>query len=184
MWFTETPWPPILICSVLAVMAFAAWYATQRKIHLVGIAGLALIGAVVYFVEASIVTEAERVEAAVIALVEAYQRRDLDASLEHVSPNYVLLRGAIATTMAAYEVSDDLRLTDLRVRFTAEETKAISHFRANATVSGPMVTGQTRRPTRWELTWQLEADEWKVIKARSLDPLTGKEDRLLASLLR
>jgi ketosteroid isomerase-like protein len=184
MWFTETPWPPIFICSVIAVILFAAWYATQRGIHLVGIAGLVLIGVVIYFVEASIVTKAERVEAAVIALAEAYQQGNLDASLEHISPDYVLLRGAVETTMAAYEVSDDLRLTDLSVRFTADDTKAISHFRANATISGPGVAGQTRRPTRWELIWQLEANTWKVIKARSLDPLTGEENPLLASLLR
>ena len=76
MWFTETPWPPFCICSVIAAVFFAQWYVHRRPRQLqLSIAFLAL-GGVVILVERLIVTESERVENNVYALARAFEAGD------------------------------------------------------------------------------------------------------------
>jgi hypothetical protein len=174
MWFTETPWPPILIGSVLAVLLVAAWQATGRASHLIGVAALAVLSGGVYLAERWIVTPAEEIEAAVYGLATSFQQRNLEACLDHISASAPLDRGLVAGAMNLVEVEDDLRITDLSVDMKAENSRGISHFRANATVSVKGFGNQGRQPTRWLLTWQREAGRWRVIRIQRLNTITGE----------
>jgi hypothetical protein len=172
MWFTETPWPPILICTVAIVCLVAMWQSNQRKGTLLAAGGLLIATVAIYFVERAIVTESEQLEAAVIELTDAFQRNDEQTTLSFFSKSAVEERLAVKAAMKLVDVGKDLRITDDHVRFMAGKTRAISHFRANATIK---LAGRDfgKQPTRWELTWQREAEEWKIIRVQRLNPING-----------
>jgi hypothetical protein len=179
MWFTETPWPPILICSVFAVCLVAMWQANRRTGTVLA-AGLLVIASVaIYFVEQAIVTESEQLEAAVIDLTDAFRRNDQKTMLSFFSKSAIAEQLAVIGAMKLVDVGKDLRVTDDYVQFKAENSRAILHFRANATIK---LSGRDfgKQPSRWELTWQREADDWKIIRVQRLNPINGKPMGTLA----
>lgn len=182
MWFTDTPWPPILICSVLGVLLVAAWYPNRRGIYLLGVVGLIFLSGAIYAVEQHIVTEAERIEKSVLDVTRAFERADLEKTLSFFARTDTQDRKDVTAAMLLVEVEEDLRITDLQVKMMENNSRAVSHFRANATIR---VLGQVHRgrhPSRWELTWQKEAEDWKIVSVRRLNIVTGEEMRTLAQV--
>ena len=77
---------PIAICSVIAAILFIQYYLRRQSKYLVGM-GIALIMLVVsYLVEISIVTPRERVEADLYALADAFQHKEVDATMAISAP--------------------------------------------------------------------------------------------------
>lgn len=174
MWLTETPWPPILITLVAAVLLFAAWFSTRRGMFLVGAGLLVILCGAIYIVEQRIITEAERVEQLVLDLTSAFQQKREEQVLEMFSPTASELRATVKTAMNLVTVHEDLRITDLSVQMKAQDSRAISHFRANATISIGSHGGLGHHPSRWEITWQREADQWRIIRVERLNPVSGE----------
>ncbi|MBW3543662.1 MAG: nuclear transport factor 2 family protein [Planctomycetes bacterium] len=174
MWFTETPWPPLFICLGLAALFWAAWFSTRRGLWLIVSGGLVAAAAGVYFVEALIVTEAERVEAAVLAIASAYQRGDLEETLSYVAEDAADIRSLIESSLRFYEVKDDLRITDLSVTMGAEGEQALAHFRANATIVSRADNYRGSHPSRWHVTWRREDGRWKVVAVQPLHVVSGE----------
>ena len=173
MWFTETAWPPIIVCLVVAAIAGGVW-STHRKGWLLGLTGLMLaLCPILWLVERQIVTPAEQVEAAIFELAAAVRDGDADRAVSFLSPQVPLLHASVRSAMAMADIDDDLRITDLNVRMTSAETRAISHFRANATIRARTMPHESRYPTRWELTWQRQDGAWKVVAIERLDPIKG-----------
>src|SRR5436190_21765029 len=85
IWFTETPWPPIIILAIIAIACLAVWTSQKRAAWL--LAGLLTVAAAVgvFVIERSIVTEAERVEQSVHDLAAAFQRKDRDSTASFFS---------------------------------------------------------------------------------------------------
>ncbi|RPI74071.1 MAG: hypothetical protein EHM42_15760 [Planctomycetaceae bacterium] len=169
MWFTENPWPPVLICCVLAAAALATWVSQrQMKWLYVGLGGL-LLAVGLWQLERKIVTDRERVEQLVVDLVKEFQNKDREAVLAHFSPQALLWREMVSRAFDLVEIKD-VRVTDLAVRMTAQNSEALSHFRANGTV---VFAGAASgyQPSRWQLTWRRESGEWKVIDVVRLNPL-------------
>lgn len=174
MWFTEDPWPPMLILGLLGLVGLGSWLSSRRVLHL----GLAIVAVVmaagVYGLEQVIVTPAEEVELLVAQLCDQFQRKD-PQTLTHFSaqaPELVLM---CRTAMAMVDVDNDLRLTDFQTKVTNAGSRAVCHFRANATLN---VTGYGkvgRQPARFELTWIKEGDAWKISKVRRLHPIKDEE---------
>ena len=178
MWFTETPWPPILICLGLAGLCAAAWHSTRRGIALAGVVGLLGLCAVIFVAERLIITEIERVEAAVVDLAAAYEQRNLDRTLSFVSAEATGLRDLVRSSMEAYDVRD-LRITDLSATTSGDDT-ALAHFRANATVAARRGSfGPAHYPTRWEFTWRREPGGWKLVEVQPLQVVSGDHDERL-----
>lgn len=177
MWFTETPWPPILICTALAVVLIAAWSADRRATYLAGVVCLLAAACAIFAVERFIVTDAERIEASVYGITSAFQQGELDETLDFISPKAPKIRDLVTMAMRMYDVHDDLRIRDLRVAMKSENSRGIATFRANATVSTAGHGDLGWHPSRWELTWQREADQWKVIRVCRLNWRTGQEIR-------
>src|SRR5579863_9661914 len=169
IWFTETPWPPIIILAIAAIVCLAAWASQKRGFWLVG--GVLAVAAIVavYFIERSIVTEAERVEQSVHSLAAAVQRKDREAALAFFSVQAPELRNQIQQGLSLVEFPNGIDIKDVQVRTSNEETRAVSHFRANGTVS---VSGVASRhvATRWSVTWQREGTQWKIIEVQRLHP--------------
>ncbi len=172
MWFTETPWPPIVICSVVAAIFFGLWQTGGRTMYFnIGV-GLLLIAVAFFFVEKGIVTDGEKVEAAVHGLADAVEQDDLEAALAHISQNADLERGLVKTGLDLIDVEGTLRVSDLQVELFSENSRARSHFRANGTIRYAGEPHYT--PTRWMLTWQREGGDWKVTRIERLSPTGGQ----------
>ena len=181
MWFTENPWPPILILAVAALGLFFVWTNTRKGMYLAAAITMIVAQVAVYFVERSIVTRAEEIEAAVGELAEAVVAGDVERTLQYISKRRPALRSVVTMALQGYDVQDDLRITDVQVDTFAADSQGHSHFRANGTVAfrgGGIVQ---RGTTRWRLTWRWEEGRWRIIRIERLHPISGEEIRLLDS---
>ena len=175
MWFTETPWPPILICLAIGAFLVYRFSVTQRSVFLG--AALAMVGLMVgiFFIEQAVVTESEQIEAKVYLLADAVRQDDIEGTLSFLSPREDKLRARISVPLTLYDVGDDMRITDLHVRMEAEDSIGISHFRANGTITGKASNLGGRGATRWELTWRRVEDDWKITRIVRLHPIRNGE---------
>lgn len=179
MWFTEDAWSPIIACVLLAALCFViAWMAQKPK--LLSAVALLLVAAVaIFFVEQAIVTDLEHVEGQLIELVDTFVR-ETQANPKAAQPQCVRFfserndrdKARIAAAVALVRV-DSVRVTDVQTKVTNQGTRAITLFRANGTVSIGSEGGQY--PTRWELSWQKEAGEWRITTTRMLNAVNGTE---------
>lgn len=179
MWFTETPWPPIFIFLTLATVLVLIWFSRKQVLPLAGAGVLVLLCIATYLFERSWITDSERVEANIFGLTRAFQQKDLDKTLSYFSPHADKQRAQVRMAMSMVDVSDDLDVKDLSVDLVAARSRAVSWFRANATVS---VTGMGNvgfKPSRWEVVWQREGDDWKIIEVDRMDVLQDKKIGIL-----
>lgn len=185
MWFTETPWPPILILCVLSVLLFLGWMSQRKTGYLAGVALCVALCGLVFVVEQQIVTETERVEQRLLDFTAAFQRDSLQRGLlnavvgggpELESLKFVHgdeVRRLATHALDLVDIQDDVRISDIRTRMTNKDSRAITQFRATASVT---VSGYNavRQPSRWELTWGKEDGEWKVLRATRLNFMSGQ----------
>ena len=189
MWFTEDAWSPIILCMVVGVIFLIAWSTSQRPRYLIAIPVIAILAVVIYFAERAIVTDREHVEASLLDLINTFveESQVIGTSgnevppdtkcLEFFSAQNVTDRARVSAALVFVSVNDDIRVTDVSIKLTNENTRAITHFRANATFSATGLDGGYH-PSRWELTWQKEGDEWKVTRTKYLNIMTGDEQRI------
>ena len=185
MWFTETPWPPILIFCVFGVLLFLGWVSQRKTGYLAGVALCLALCGLVFVVEQQIVTETERVEQRLLDFTAAFQRDSLQRGLLNAVigggpelESLKFLQGDEVRRLATHaldlvDIQDDVRISDIRTKMSNKDSRAITQFRASAsvTVSG---YGAVRQPSRWELTWGKEDGEWKVLRATRLNFMSGQ----------
>ena len=174
MWFTETPWPPILILAVIAAGFGAAFISTQRARLILPILVLAVLAIGIYVIEEQIVTERERVETSIHEVAAAFERQDMNGTLAYFSEQALLLRAIAANAVLGVQVQDDLRITDVSVELSNSESRAKSHFRANGSFSVMGFGDVGHQPTRWNVDWQKEGGEWRIVNVQRLDPINGE----------
>jgi len=187
MWFTETPWPPAVLCACLCTMAVVVWQQRKRRRFLYGAVLFAVLGALAFVVDAWVVTSAERVEEAVYALIAAVRddSRQFDLksplpsdrdikTLQFISTHAIAIRSLVRRGLQLVRIDDEPRVSDVQITMKANGSRAIAHFRVNATFSSSLVTAPTYKPTRWELTWQPEGNEWRVVRVQRLNFITGE----------
>jgi hypothetical protein len=179
MWFTETSWPPIIICCILAVLLIAQWYNTGRDRNLIGVGVLAVLGLSIYWIEISIVTERERVTENIYGITSAFQQKELEKTLDYVSVNAGDVRKLVEAAHHLVDVRNDLSVTDVQVTMMSDNSRAVTRFRANASLSVQGYGDVGRRPSYWEVTWQSEGDEWRIIRVQRLNPVSGEQMGIL-----
>lgn len=177
MWFTENPWPPILIVATLATALACLWFQRQQTKYLAGAIALALACVPIFFVEQSIVTEGEKIEANVRAMVDHCVRGDADGVLDFVAANANESRATIIQALNLVDVEDDARVTDVEVKLETGKTQATSRFRCSATINLHMMQHRARHPSHWRLRWRLISGKWKVTDIHRLDVVTGEQIR-------
>jgi ketosteroid isomerase-like protein len=176
-WFTETPWPLIVILGIAACACLAVWTSQKRGIWLIAVAILAADAVAVFVIEKSVVTEAERVEQQVFDLTGAFQRKDRDRVLSFFSLQAPELRKMANDALDLVDFPNGIDVKDVSVRMSNENTRAVSHFRANGTVS---VKGFAQySASRWEVTWQKEGNDWKIVEVIRLDPVKDEKMQIL-----
>jgi hypothetical protein len=161
-WLTENPWPLILLLALAAGVMLAFWTSQKRGIWVLGAVAALACAVAVYFVEKAFVTEAERVENKVHAVAEAFTRQDREGTLAFFSVQNAPLRETVVQALDWVELPNGVDIKDMSVRLSNENTRAVARFRANGTVSYKQ-QGAQHYPSRWEVTWQKEAGDWKII---------------------
>ena len=185
MWFTETPWPPILILCVFGVLLFLGWVSQRKTGYLAGVALCLALCGLVFVVEQQIVTETERVEQRLLDFTAAFQRDSMQRGLLNAVigggpelESLKFLQGDEVRRLATHaldlvDIQDDVRISDIRTKMSNKDSRAITQFRASASVSVSGY-GASRQPSRWELTWGKEDGEWKVLRATRLNFMSGQ----------
>lgn len=182
MWFTEDAWSPIIVIAVAAIVCLIAWSSNQQKRYLVAILILLLAAVTTWFAEQAIQTDAEKLEVTLTELVQTFiEESQRVSSVDQVANAQSVRffaesneadRARVRAALVVASVNDDMRLADVRINLTDEDT-AVTHFRANGTVT---VSGGGRHyPSRWELTWRKEGGDWKVTQTKMLHVTTGEE---------
>ncbi len=177
-WFTDTPWPLIVILGIAACVCLALWTSQKRAVWLVGVVILVGVAVGVFVVEKSIISEAERVEQNVYDLTGAFQRKDRERVLSFFSLQAPDLRATAVEALNLVDLPDGIDVKDVSVRMSNENTRAVSHFRANGTVSVKGL-GARHSASRWEVTWQKEASDWKIVEVIRLDPIKDEKMQIM-----
>src|SRR5262249_43635268 len=128
MWFTENPWPPVVILAVAAAIFVGLWMSQKRAFWLLAALTAVACSFAVYLVERGIVTESERIEQNVLDMTSAFRKKDEAKTLSFFSKQAPELHDLIRAGMKLVEVHDDLDVKDMSVRMLAGNTQAISHF--------------------------------------------------------
>lgn len=173
MWFTETPWPPIIILGGIGfVLVLLAGSKQTVKLWIAAlICGLGCL--LIWVIERNIVTEAERIEQHILDLSAAFQRNETEQFVGYVSAQSAVLRALFASAIALVDIDEGYRITDMQVTVRANETLAESRFRANATGRLGTSGASNHYPTYWLLRWRKEAGEWKITELQRLNPVGG-----------
>lgn len=179
MWFTEDAWSPIIACVLVGAGFFAISVMTQRPKLLAGVAVMLVAAVAIFFIEQAIVTDTEQVESQLTDLVDTFVRESQEEPknkqpqcIRYFSERNDRDKARIAAAVALVRVSD-VRVTDVRIKVTNQSTRAVTQFRANGTVR--IGTEGGHYPTRWELSWQKEAGEWRVTTTRMLNAMNDTE---------
>ena len=184
MWFTEDAWSPIIVCVVVGVLFFVGFSVTQRQKWLLPVPLLLVACIAIYFIEQAIVTDTERVEQSLLELIDTFAlesrqtpKNQTPLCLRFFSVRNDRDRKRVGAASFLVRV-DNQRVTDVQIKLTNQSTRAITHFRANGDVSLGASGGGSHYSSRWELTWQKEADEWKVTGTKMLNVMTGDEQNI------
>jgi hypothetical protein len=178
-WLTENPWPPIFILAIAACVMVAVWTSQKRGAWLVGALTAVIAAAAVFFIEKAIITEGERIEKHVRDLVEAFVRGDRERVVSYFSAKAPELRALALRGLDLVEFPSGIDVKDMSVRVSNENTRAVSLFRANGVVSIKGLGGQGHMPSRWQVTWQKEGSDWKIVEVVRLQPYKDEAMQIL-----
>ncbi len=164
---TENPMPLIFFAVAVEAVLGVILYMTGRGIYLIAMIGvlLAILGCV--GLERMIVTERERVEAALEEVRAGMEANDIERVLACISPQ-------------AGDVRSDARWAISYVRFTRVKITRLEIDKINKLTSPPtatarfivMVSGEDRHgsmghrtyPAKLDVTFRLENGRWVIIK--------------------
>ena len=170
-WFTENPWPLLLILVGSGVVAFISGAPKARSVGIVCL----LAAAGLYLIESAVVTPGEQVELQLQTMLEAFRDRDqnaIDACIADESPG---LRETAARGLSMVTLTKDFHIKDLDVAVRDDGATADAHLRANGTLRVTQGDLITRVFTRWQTVWKLAGTEWKLVEVKRLDPVNGQE---------
>jgi hypothetical protein len=179
MWFTENPWPPIFLLGLVALCLFVAWIPQKRGIWLAGSLAALLGCGAVYVGEQAVVTDGEKVEAKIRKLVSDFQEKNREAVLGAFSKQAVKWRETAEKALAEVDIEKDLVVKDMSVELFNEKSQAVARFRANGTVSHKKGIS-AYHPSRWELRWQKEGNDWKIVEVVRLHPFKDEQKEIFA----
>ncbi|MCA8993445.1 MAG: hypothetical protein KDA88_15760 [Planctomycetaceae bacterium] len=174
MWFAETAWPTLIVLATVAAIFVSRWMANRRAIWLGAAGFFVALMPLVWWLEIQIVTPREQVEQSILDITSAFQQKDSEETLKHISPGAPHIKILAAGALKLVDVSDDMRVSDIQIELTNEDSIAKAKFRVNARVGLLGQTEKQHQPTRWDATWRKEGEEWLLFKITELDPITGE----------
>lgn len=177
VWFVEDWLTPLVTCVAVAVLAFVIPFGAAPRVMRV-VAGLALLlGLAAPAVDYAVTTPRERLTASVFTLADHVVAGDGEAAAGLMTEGE--LRPIVRRIAERVDVHEDLDVFAVETELLPGGEVGVTHFRANGTITvrgGTLGEFSDRRPTRWRLEWQREADGvWRVRGVTMLDPVSGRE---------
>ncbi len=182
---TDNVWPLIWCIALACLLLAIASYATGRGRLLQAIGGLAGLAALLLAIEWLVVSDRERIDAAIDDLADAVRTEEIHRIAPHLSPQcrYGNL-GRDAVVRAAEDVLRGIQID--RITLNGRKTEVFPR-RKEATAEFVAVTrGQQNNlefgpyPTRWLLTFHQEKNgEWLIVEIQQL-PTIGDNQAPLA----
>jgi hypothetical protein len=178
MWFTEDALTPCAVFGAIG-LALVLWARAQgrRSLQIAG-SCLLLVAGSAFLIDRLVVTEREQVQQQVVSLCDDF-RQQRPATLDYFSSQSPELKVAAAAAMAMVTIEDHLRVTDFDIRLTNGNSRATSHFRANAAISVKGYGSVGHQASRFVLTWGREQGAWKITRVQRMHPIQDKELGLL-----
>lgn len=173
MWIVEAVSIPLIVCITLALFLMAAWTATGRSGYLFAGLSMPVLCLAILLIDGLVMTDSEQVQQSVYDLAESFEQGDQETLLNSISIQSPEIRTMAELALQYVKLEGNLRVTDLRIELKSGNSRASTHFRANGSIAfrGRSVGHQT---SRWNLTWQKEGGEWKVIRVQQLHPQSGE----------
>jgi ketosteroid isomerase-like protein len=159
-------WPLFFLCLILSAGLFGQWILQRSRRQLMASLVFLAAGCAVILADWLIVTESKRVEAGIYGLAKAFQAGDVDRCVAFISPQDKADRQLVGQAAGMVEIEGPIRISDLSIDMSSAESRAVATFRASATAK--FQGHSDRGHTRWELTWQREGNDWKVVRVRRL----------------
>jgi hypothetical protein len=173
-------WPLFFLCLILGAALLAQWLLQRGRRQIVAAALFLLAAAAIFLADHFIITESKRVQANIYDLAKAVQTGNIERSLTFFSESDKPDRQLVSQAAGMVEIQGPIHITDLSINMSSAESRAVSAFRATADVK---FQNQTNRyPTRWELTWQREGNDWKIVRVRRLQLIGDQETNPLAAV--
>jgi ketosteroid isomerase-like protein len=172
-------WPLFFLCLILGAAFLAQWLPQRGRRQIVAATVFLVAAAAIFLADHFIITETKRVQANIYDLAKAVQAGNVERCLTFFSENDKPDRQLVGQAASMVEIQGPIRITDMAINMSSAESRAVASFRATADVK---FQNQTNRyPTRWELTWQREGNDWKVIRVRRLQLIGDQETSPLAA---
>lgn len=175
----ENPWPVLLLLICVAIGFGLSWASSKKKSSL-AVALIALgLGTGCYAWSQLVETPSKEIIKNLHDLVAAFENQDGPKVMSYFSKQANVPPG-LESIIDQVKVRDHLRITDVSVSFKEQKSLAVLHFRANGGFTYGSMGAVEHFPTRWELDWQRESNEWKIIEVRRLHMMNGKPVGLLS----
>lgn len=174
-WFTENPWPLILI--LVGISAVGALLGGLRGRNLA--AGSLLLAAGLYFLEAAIVTPAEQIETRLESLLDGFEQNDLRIIAEHIDDQSPGLIREAERGLELVTLDPHFHMQNIRVHLRDDGEAAEVELRANGTMTLRRSGGSQHVATRWKTVWTRHQDVWRLSEVHRLNPVTGEQIGLL-----
>lgn len=170
-WFTENPWPLIMLLVGFAVLALILGQSKAR----LGAVVLLLLAAGVYLLEGMIITPSERIEVTLQAMHKAFVADDLTTINSMIADESPQLRETAKKGLGLVDLDDGFHLQDVVVTLADDQKSAEIQLRANGTVQLRDNSVTTHVATRWRTKWVAKDEKWLLSDVHRLDPMTGNE---------
>ena len=176
-WFTENPWPLLLILISAAVICVVLQWRQRWRA-----AGLLLLAAAgVYLLELQIVTVPEQLELRLDGIRLAFVHDDLAEIRSYLSPEHPDLARLAEDGLKLVQVSAGLHLKEVQVQLEGGKQRATVHLRANGNVTLRDSGQPMYIATRWKTTWERDGGTWLLRDVQRLDPVSGQSVGVLSA---
>jgi hypothetical protein len=164
-WFTENPWPFLLVGVFVEVILVIILLSTGRGALLSAIAGVAVLNIVLLVAERIVVTDRERVAATLDELAATLTTGDTGAVLQFIAPSATELRARAEHSLQLVKINEARVLSDLEVtvNVAAEPPTATATF--NARFSFKLVRGMSPYEImlrHFWVTFEKHEDRWLI----------------------
>jgi ketosteroid isomerase-like protein len=176
-WFTENPWPLVILLSGAAVCGLIL----LEKMRFLISGGFALAAIAVWCIESVVVTPGEQLEVELQRMLDAFIAEDLPGIEAQISPTSPQLRQTAQSGLKLVQLHSTFHLKDIQVVVQDDGETAIASLRANGTLTLRRNNMYRHVATRWKTTWKRESGSWRLTDVRRLDVVSGKEIGVLSS---
>ncbi|MEP3478020.1 MAG: hypothetical protein ABJZ55_02120 [Fuerstiella sp.] len=171
-YLNENPLPGILILVGVAVIAWLSGSQHGKRISLICIA----FSVGLYFLEQTLISTGEEVEAAVVEMLENFKKEDLDAIGNQIADHDPELITLAEQGLDLVDLGSDFQLKSADTTVSDNQQTVTAYIRAN----GPVLisneaAGNRHVATYWKTTWVRQDSSWKLKYVTQLNPTNGAE---------